>query len=72
MGRIFNRTSATTGEKPNRESMEEVRTEEFQGKLNVFIGQLYIGDAVDRAEAERKTEAWIEKYPTEKYPRRVK
>jgi hypothetical protein len=67
MGRIFNRTSATTGEKPSRESMEEVRTEEFQGKLNVFIGQLYIGDAVDRAEAERKAEAWIEKYPERRW-----
>jgi hypothetical protein len=68
---IFNRTSATTGATPNTEN-REVRAVEFQGKLNVYVGPVYIGDAVDRAEAERKAEAWIEKYPTEKYPRRVK
>jgi hypothetical protein len=47
MGRIFNRTSATTGATPNTEN-REVRTQVFQDRLEVFVGPVYIGDAADQ------------------------
>jgi tRNA G26 N,N-dimethylase Trm1 len=69
MGRIFNQTSETTGATPNTEN-REVRAVEFQGKLNVYVGPVYIGDAADQVQASQMAEEWKEKYPERKWEKK--
>jgi tRNA G26 N,N-dimethylase Trm1 len=66
MGRFFNRTSETTGATLNTEN-REMRAVEFQGKLNVYVGPVYIGDAADQVQASQMAEAWREKYPERRW-----